>query len=54
MELFDVAFILSHPTVIGNILGHTVKYVRNTNVVLISPQSGVEDWLPLLALGGYT
>ncbi|KAK1935986.1 hypothetical protein X943_000750 [Babesia divergens] len=50
MELFDVAFILSHPTVVGNILGHTVKYVQNTNVVLISPQSGVEDWLPLLAL----
>ncbi|KAK1443473.1 hypothetical protein BgAZ_203490 [Babesia gibsoni] len=51
MELYEVAFILSHPMVVSRILTHVVKHVQTKNMVLITQQSNIDDWLPLLALG---
>ncbi|GFE54112.1 hypothetical protein BaOVIS_015160 [Babesia ovis] len=51
MELFDLTFILSHPMVANSILTHTIGNVKDSNSVLISSQNGVDEWMPLLALG---
>ncbi|GIX62954.1 uncharacterized protein BcabD6B2_23890 [Babesia caballi] len=51
MELFDVAFMLSHPVVVNRVLAHVLHYVNETSAVLVSAQNEIGDWISLLSLG---
>ncbi|ORM39349.1 uncharacterized protein BXIN_3061 [Babesia sp. Xinjiang] len=53
MELFDVAFMLSHPMVTNAIVNHTLQVLKDANAVLVSTHNETDDWLALLALGKY-